>query len=304
MRLARWRRRAASRMFSPESKYTCSVSMSSRPSRSSARSGPSSWATAASPRSRWARKEPLDREVRGVGHPAAQPDGLGGPGRVDDVGGRRGEVLGAVHDRRADRDPGGRQGPPGRRAGTGRGRAAEGRVQCRADALEPRPLGPRQQDDATAHRQDGRQPDPGTRALRACRRRPDQVADAARQHLEVVLVEPRPVRGRVRLRPGGDRGHPERVVRVEPEPGGDAPDAGHRVGVRGDDAQDLLERAAPRLGVTREDLALGRAIAVRDHQGRHLGPQEDPAAHLAEGRGAGCGRPAPRPRSGPTRGAG
>ena len=109
--------------------------------------------------------------------------------------------------------------------------------------------------------------------------------DPTGEELEVALVDPGPVRRRVCLRARGDGRQPVLSVRVKPESAGDPAQPGHGQRIRGDDAEELLEGAAAGLRVTGEDLALGGPVAVRDDQRGDLGPQEDPAAHLAQGFG-------------------
>ena len=178
---------------------------------------------------------------------------------------------------------------PCRAAGVGPGPAtcpaAERAVQRRADPAEARPAGQCQEHDPAAHRQHHRQADTRAGALRPRGRRSEQVPDPAGEELEVALVDPGPVRRRVCLRARGDGRQPVLSVRVKPESAGDPAQPGHGQRIRGDDAQELLEGAAAGLCVAGEDLALGGPVAVRDHQRGDLGPQEDPAAHLAQGIG-------------------
>ena len=140
----------------------------------------------------------------------------------------------------------------------------------------------REQHDAASHRQHHGQADPGAGALRPRGGRSQQVADPAGEDLEVPLVDAGSVRRRVRLQARGNCRQSVGPVRVQPEPAGDPAQPGHGERIRCDDAEEFREGTAAGLRITGKDLALGGPVAVRDDQRADLGPQEDPAAQLAQ----------------------
>ena len=230
-------------------------------------------------------QQPLDGEPLRVRDPATEAESLRGPGGVDDVG---------VASRPARATPSIDVAPTATHAcGVVSGTAAvapaasrpaeaaetpQDGVERARDAREPGPVARGEDRDPAVERQHHREPDAGADALGARARSTRAGGRCARR-------APRAPRRRCPAAPGSDR--PPGAARSRPVGSfpsgfrpwriGDPSQAGRRHRVGGDDAEQLLERAAARLGIAGDDVALGGPVAVGDRERGELVPQQDQA---------------------------
>ena len=144
-----------------------------------------------------------------------------GAGGVDEVDVRLGERVDTIDRSGANRNPGRLAflapglGLPSSALGRCRGEAAEDRVEDGWHARKPSPVAASEDGDAPQDRQHGRQADLGSDPFCPRSRRPEQVADPAGEHLELLLADAGTLGDRVGLGVGLDRDQAIRPVGIQ-----------------------------------------------------------------------------------------
>ena len=126
-----------------------------------------------------------------------------------------------------------------------------------------------------------RDADAGTGAI-ACALPVDQEVDAAREVVEVLIVESRVIRRRVDVKPRQDRDQPKGGVRIQAVSHRQASQPLPDPAIANDGAEQFIERRSTGGHVAGHELALGRPIALGDRERGHLAPEQQPPTEFHE----------------------